>query len=466
MIDRIFDWLLILAIGIVTSLELVIQHRNARKAKNGQRPYHEFMMTNLILYFPMFFLGFLPFGVFDCTWYIQNYADFVISIFLYHVLLLPVLPLLRRKFSSRCCGVLWLLPAILYYVCVSDFYFIKPLLVLPITAAWIPALGYVWLGGSITVMIWKIVQHLLYRRRILRNAEPVKEQRVLDVWKAERSWVFPGKENWELVISPNVRSPLSIGIFEGTTTVVLPDKEYTDDELKLIFRHELIHISRGDGKNKFFMAFCTAICWFNPLMWLSMRKSAEDFELSCDESVLLDEEDAVRRQYAGLILNTAGEEKGFTTCLAASASALRYRLKNIVRGRKLRSGALLTFALCLLLMATMGMVALGYDYSTAWEAVEDRTQENILLEKVTPNAAAGQCPDVQEIQSLLENMQLCRLVSDRRDDGQVFATLQFSNGVEVILRTNTLTLRGGGEEKVTYYIINKSDRDYLESLFA
>lgn len=465
MIDRILS-LLTVMLGSVISYELAVQHRNVRESKKVRRRHGAFVMTDLLLYFPVFFLGFLPFWLLDYTLYIQKYADFLISVFLYHVILLPFLPLLRRIFSSRCCAVLWLLPAILYYVCMNGSCFINPLLVLPIWGEWVAVLGYVWLGGCLAVMIWKIVQHLLFRRRILRNAEPVKEQRVLDIWKAERQWIFPNKENWELVISPNIRTPLSIGIFEGTTTVVLPNKEFTDDELKLIFRHELIHISRGDGKNKFFMAFCTALCWFNPLMWFSMRKSAEDFELSCDESVLLAEDDAVRRQYAGLILNTAGEEKGFTTCLAASASAMRYRLKNIVRSRKLRSGAVLVFVLCLLLTATVGKVTLGYDYTTAREAVGNRTQGNMLPETVTPGEAAEQCLDVQAMLSLLENLQLCRLVSDREDDGQVLATVQFADGVEAILRANTLTLRDGGEEEVTYYIINKSDRACLESLFA
>ena len=45
------------------------------------------------------------------------------------------------------------------------------------------------------------------------------------------------------------------------------------------------------------------------------------------ETVLLDADSSVKRQYAGLLLKTAGDERGFTTCLSASAGALRYRLK-------------------------------------------------------------------------------------------------------------------------------------------
>ena len=65
-------------------------------------------------------------------------------------------------------------------------------------------------------------------------------------------------------------------------------------------------------------------------MRVAARKSADDLELSCDETVLAGEDSGSRKRYAELILKTAGDERGFTTCLSATATALRYRLKNII----------------------------------------------------------------------------------------------------------------------------------------
>ena len=59
----------------------------------------------------------------------------------------------------------------------------------------------------------------------------------------------------------------------------------------------------------------TAMCWFDPPDVGRHAQSADDFELSCDESVLLAQPQPVRRQYAELLLKTAGDERGFTTCL-------------------------------------------------------------------------------------------------------------------------------------------------------
>jgi len=171
------------------------------------------------------------------------------------------------------------------------------------------------------------------------------------------------------VQSSATTTPLTVGLFKRTTRVILPDRSYTNEELRLIFRHEVIHIGREDSWSKFFMVFCTAMCWFNPLMWLAMKKSAEDTELSCDETVLLDADEASRKQYAGLILNAAGDNRGFTTCLSASASTMRYRLKSIVSPGKKRSGALIVGLAFFILCMTSGYVALAYGEETGADTV-------------------------------------------------------------------------------------------------
>ena len=102
------------------------------------------------------------------------------------------------------------------------------------------------------------------------------------------------------------------------------------------------------------MVFCTAMCWFNPLMWVAMRKSADDFELSCDESVLLAQPQPVRRQYAELLLKTAGDERGFTTCLSARAASLRYRLTRVLHPKKTSEGTLMLTCFMFLFMIGCG----------------------------------------------------------------------------------------------------------------
>ena len=284
-----------------------------------------------------------------------------LHISLYYLVLLLILPFLRKVISARACAMLWLVPNYLYVIHQSYMELPSPLIVITAKGNLTWILFAIWLAGFIAVLVWKIVEHLVFRRHVLQNSRPVTDPDVLSVWTTIIEDSRFKRPKFKLVTSPNVSTPLTIGLNRRATRVVLPEKKYSKDDLELILHHEIVHIGREDAWNKFFMVFCTAICWFNPLMWIAMRKSADDMELSCDETVLLGADDAKRKQYAILLLDTAGDERGFTTCLSATANAMRYRLQNITKPVKRRSGALIVGAVFFILCMTSGYVALAYE---------------------------------------------------------------------------------------------------------
>ena len=227
----------------------------------------------------------------------------------------------------------------------------------------------IWLVGFAVVLIWKCAEHLIFRRLVLHDASPVTDPDVLSVWNGIIKDANFRKPKFKLFTSPSVSTPLTIGLNRRSIRVVLPEKKYSKEDLELILRHEIVHIGREDAWNKFFMVFCTAMCWFNPFVWVAMRRSADDLELSCDETALLGANDATRKQYAILLLDTAGDERGFTTCLSASAKAMRYRLKAITKPGKRRSGALVVGLVFFVLCMTSGYVALAYDGNTGAQMI-------------------------------------------------------------------------------------------------
>ena len=290
--------------------------------------------------------------------------DIFLHISLYYVVLIMVLPFLRKHISARACAMLWLLPNYLYITQQSYMEIPKPLFTLHVSSSLIKVLALIWLTGFIAVFGWNIIRHLAFRRKILKNAVPVTDSEVLALFQNELEETAVHKPKFQLVMSDNVSTPLTIGLYRRSTRIILPKKSYSLGELRLIFRHELIHICREDSWAKFFMMFCTAMCWFNPLMWVAMKKSAEDMELSCDETVLLEADESTRNQYANLILSAAGNDTGFSTCLSASASSMRYRLKAIVKPKKRRTGALIVGLTFFILCMTCGYVSLAYGEDT------------------------------------------------------------------------------------------------------
>lgn len=399
---------------------------------------------------------------------------------IYYVLLLAMMPRLRRWVSARVCAMLWLLPDWLYvFAGRPDRPTDGKMLVLHAPGVLVHVLLAIWAVGAVGVMVWKIGSHLAFRRRILKNAVPVTDRQTLHVWEIEleRAWIRKCK--WKLVRSDAVTTPLSIGLFNRTTRIVLPMREYTQEELSLILRHEIIHISRGDPASKFFLTFCTAMCWFNPLMWAAMRKSADDFELSCDESVLLDEPQPVRRQYAELLLQTAGDERGFTTCLSATAGALRYRLKAVMKPEKKRTGAILIGLTLFVLSMCSGYVALAYDAQPgAAHIFGGQDLSTVTVDSVDPwndpRGKDGVCLNEEALKAYLASLELELYTEEihayNEDERTIFIEFDSPQGylsAALCDRAVQVTRSQNGETTGRdYYLKTPLDWDYLDTLIA
>lgn len=295
--------------------------------------------------------------------------DIFLHTAIYYGILVLIMPFLRKYIAARTCAMMWLMPNYLYLTQQSFMKNASPLFVIHVPGRLIEILAAVWLIGFTAVLLWNVAGHIIFRRKILKNAELAADPAILKVLHDEVEDAGIKKARFKLVMTPDVETPLTIGLFKRSVRIVLPERTYSADDLKLIFRHELVHIGREDSWSKFFMIFCTAMCWFNPLMWFAMKKSAEDLELSCDETVLLNADDETRNRYANLILRSAGDDRGFSTCLSASAEAMHYRLKSIVKPAKRRTGALIAAAIFFILCITSGYVALAYGEATGADTV-------------------------------------------------------------------------------------------------
>lgn len=335
-----------------------------------------------------------------------------LHIAVYYALLLPLTPLLRRFISARGCAMLWLLPNFLYLCLNSTLLPDAPAFVLRARGNWVWLVLGLWLAGAIAVFAWNTLSHLRFRRQLLEGAWPVTDEEVLDVWQEELDRAQRKPLSLPLVISPHTSTPLSVGLFRGSMQVVLPPRTYTPDELHLIFRHEIVHICRRDSWNKFFLMFCTALCWFDPLMWMAMRRSAEDTELSCDETVLVDADDATRRQYAQLLLTTAGDGRGYTTCLSPAAASLRYRLRSVVAPRRRVAGDILVGLVLFLLLSSFGYVALSYDERTGADIFFGGDPAGYTLHAVWRDGKLLDCADPKALTDHLSALSLARLTGN------------------------------------------------------
>lgn len=307
----------------------------------------------------------------------------------YYALLLLLLPLLRRVISALACGMLWLVPTLLYFFIYISGHEIRPLFVITLPRRYLPIIAGVWACGFAAVMLWQLISHLSFRRFLLRDAEDFLDANAVSLWRneAKRHGI---KAEIPILVSDAVSTPLTIGCFERSMRLVLPMRSYSPDELSMIFRHELRHILRCDTRTKLFLSFCAAMCWFNPLAWLARRKVADDLELSCDEAILSGASEDARQRYADLLLKSAGDGRGCTTCLSAAAGTLRYRLRNIVRPAKRLSGGVFIGIAMSALIATFGAVGLADDAETVQTLIFDKAPPDIVIDRVSVDNWSGE----------------------------------------------------------------------------
>ncbi|MBE6969923.1 MAG: M56 family metallopeptidase [Ruminococcaceae bacterium] len=453
-----FSTLLALTLGFV-----VFSRDDSERGGDTQRylPY----ISGLIL--PLWFLLMLLFSAAEGGWpmaaemALRFCFPLFLHISLYYALLLPVLPWLRRHFRARSCAMLWLLPNYLY---LWQHALPRPLFVLHCNEQLLRGLFALWALGVVLVLGYYILSHVLFRRRLLKAAWEVYEPGTRRILEEEVERAAFKKPKFRLMRSPAIETPLTIGLFARRVRLVLPEKDYSEEELRLIFRHELIHIGREDAWSKFFLCFCTAMCWFNPLMWRAMGRSAEDMELSCDETVLLEADETERRRYAELILSAAGDSRGFSTCLSATARALRYRLQSITKPKKRRSGALLIAALFFVLSGSCGYVALAYGEETLPLPEEAElyhvSNEDLMSRKLI-------CTDEAALLDYLRSLPLQNITGSYDYHGEALRSLHIRvpRGTLVLrLQGNTLRWIPLWDENARSWYVEDLDWAYLEEL--
>ena len=358
---RIF-WALLLGAVVAGSLRASWEVENGKKNfRFGLRDRSDTVVWLDPLIFPCAVVLYLGVGVF---WYAKmkttpELVNIVIDIFLYvsiyFTLLLLLLPILRKYYTARTCAAFWLIPIFLYYQpqVFYSYSIVPPKIILYIPGDLLKLLLCIWLTGFGIIFVWQVISHIRFSGKLKRYSLPVTDKVLLHKWesmKEERNISYPIGLKYCSVIT----TPLTVGMWKKNKVTYLPEKKFSGEEAELIFSHELWHIQRKDTHTKFFLRFCNALGWIHPFVWLAIKKAEDDLELSCDEAVLRGADSERRKKYAQLLLSIAGDSRGFSTCLSASAKTLRYRLKATMPGNSKRLGLFLLFLVTFLSFLSVG----------------------------------------------------------------------------------------------------------------
>lgn len=143
----------------------------------------------------------------------------------------------------------------------------------------------------------------------------------------------------KLMILSEIHSPMMTGLL--SPVILLPNRKFTEEELRLILKHELTHFKHMDLWVKVLTIICRAVHWFNPFMIAVNRSIEQECELACDYDVIKNESVKERKIYCQSILKAVSVQKD-PDCGAALKPVMATNFYSPKQGLKRRLSLILS----------------------------------------------------------------------------------------------------------------------------
>ncbi|HVQ11984.1 MAG TPA: M56 family metallopeptidase [Vicinamibacterales bacterium] len=192
----------------------------------------------------------------------------------------------------------------------------------------------IWIGGALVGLLVLSVG-LLRLRSLAARSEPLSA----GAWRSIADDIaarYGIRRSVRLLRCPHATLLATWGLIRPT--VLLPEgaETWTEDRIRVVLRHELAHIHRGDWAVSLTASVLKAVYWFNPLVWLACRQLRHESERACDDLVLGSGISA--SEYATHLLDVARESAlrrhPWSPAIAiAHRSMLEGRIRAMLNGR-------------------------------------------------------------------------------------------------------------------------------------
>ncbi|MWC27583.1 M56 family metallopeptidase [Paenibacillus sp. MMS18-CY102] len=194
---------------------------------------------------------------------------------------------------------------------------------------------YLLLTGTIIFLIVAFIRNIRIHHRITSVCEPVSDLDIILGLEASKQKLGI-KKNVAIYFAPFVSSPFLYGVIRPR--IVLPAGiEFTSDEYRQIFLHELIHYKRHDIWLKLFLIAVNSLHWFNPLAYKARRDIDRYCELSCDEHLVRSMNLMERKRYCELLLsvlwNATDQKSQVYTAFSDKRIFLEGRINMILKNK-------------------------------------------------------------------------------------------------------------------------------------
>ncbi|MES2597253.1 MAG: M56 family metallopeptidase [Verrucomicrobiota bacterium] len=309
---------------------------------------------------------------------------------------------------------------------------------------WAQMGAFIWAAGSVGFAVAGLISLGSTLRRFRRTACAPESETVDMVASLARQIGL--KQAPQICQSEAISSPAVAGLFRPV--LLLPanfTQTFTAHEAKLVLKHELTHLKRGDLIMNALLCVLMALHWFNPLLWLAFHKARIDREAACDEDVLRHGSPDERCAYGHALLKAEaafcprGWSLGFVGIFDRGAG-LRTRIRAIAspgsRHPQMRLFACILMALMTYLGSTQAQSSgpekkgaqilidtkLGPDLSQGSESVKSRSDVNgpsVVIDLKIMDVSAIGTLKLLSTSTTLKNDLTVMGIADGKADSQV-----------------------------------------------
>lgn len=195
-------------------------------------------------------------------------------------------------------------------------------------------LGWVWLGGTL-LFAGALCVGLARLAWLASRATPMQDP----LWHGQLRELSASCGLTRPVQLLQSRHPALLVTWGlGSPKILLPATAgaWPADRIRVVLAHELAHVARHDWLTQISAELLRALYWFNPLVWLAVRRLREESERACDDAVL--EKGIEAPAYATHLLEVAKGFAGYRRAWSpapaiASPSHLERRVRAMLNSR-------------------------------------------------------------------------------------------------------------------------------------
>lgn len=218
--------------------------------------------------------------------------------------------------------------------------------------SWWAAAAVVWLVGAMVFLTCQGIRHYRFLKFVARWSRDVTDGWILTLMQDLKTEMGI-TETVGLQFCDSIGSPMLTGLIHPR--ILLPKADFSEDELSLILKHELVHYKRRDLWYKCLVLAATVVHWFNPIVYLMARAIDIQCELSCDKAVVDSADVDTRQYYSETIISVircqSKRRTALSTTFYGGKKGMKARIFSIMDMDKKKSGAAV---LCGALMLTLG----------------------------------------------------------------------------------------------------------------